>query len=308
VWVGVELLMMCIKLPYTYLMMYMLVPQYLIKRQYMIFGFWAVLGMCIGGLTIWYMYYFYLLDYFGHAKPKTFWSPSIVYKGLDLLYIATLPTVFKMYQYFLQKEQQAQQIQEQKLQAELELLKHQLHPHFLFNTLNNLYGMILTNDKNASEVVLHLSNLMSYMLYECNAPTIALEKEIAHLKNYIELEKIRYGSRLHVSFECGGTLHDKHIAPLLLIGFIENAFKHGANTQLDNAWIRVNLWVEGNTLDFSVENNLPADSPTEMPQTKGGIGLSNIRKRLELVYPKRHNLQIIAKETYFIRLKLELVC
>ncbi len=304
-WVGVELVIMCIKIPVAYFIMYVLVPKFLIRRRYFLF-FLGVLGVAtVGGFAIWTNYYYFVIEFWGHTRPASFWTLSIVYKTLDLMYIAAIPSIFKLYQFFAQQEKQKQQVTEQKLHAELELLKHQLHPHFLFNTLNNLYGMILSQHPKAAEVVLHLSNLMSYMLYECNSPLIGLEKEIEQMKNYIQLEKIRYGNRLQVSFECGGDLEGKEIAPLLLMGFIENAFKHGVGSQIEQSWIRVNLWVRGSEMDFTVENSFPEEKG-ETTIGKSGIGLRNIQKRLELLYPEKHHLKIEKNETYWVRLKINL--
>lgn len=303
-WLGAELIFMLTRLPFIYLLMYVLVPHYLIRQHYLTFIFWALAGSVTSGMLVWVHYYWWLLDLQGHSN-QFFWRSAVVYRILDVVYISAFPVVFKMYQFFLQQEQQKQQVTQQKLQAELELLKHQLHPHFLFNTLNNLYGMILSQHPKAAEVVLHLSNLMSYMLYECNIPKIDLEKEIEQLKNYIQLEKIRYGARLQVSFECGGDLRGKQIAPLLLIGFIENAFKHGVSNQIDESWIRINLWVKDQEIDFGVENSFPKEKG-EASLAKSGIGLQNIQKRLALLYPERHNLKITQKDTYWVHLKLGL--
>ncbi len=307
-WIKVELIIMLIKLPYTYLMLYFLVPQYLIKRKYYQFFFFALLATAAGGTIVWSLHYYYLLDFSHFKKPESFFSPAFFYKALDLVYIATFPIILKLQQFYQQQEKQNREIIEQKLNAELELLKNQLQPHFLFNTLNNLYAMVLTNDKNAGKAVLHLSSMMSYMLYECNGNAIALEKEIEHLKNYIELEKIRYGKRVKVSFEYGGDIETKDIAPLLLFGFVENAFKHGVGEKIDEAWIRINCWVKNGTLDFLVENSVNRDEydSKEGIKINAGIGLQNIKKRLSLIYPQKHELKIKSTETYQVHLKLNL--
>ena len=156
---------------------------------------------------------------------------------------------------------------EQKLGAELKVLKNQLHPHFLFNTLNNLYSMVLTQHPRASEVVVRLSDIMSYMLYDCERRLIDLEKEIENLKNYIELEKIRYGKRLDISFETGGKIAGKSIPPLLLLPFLENAFKHGVGKNERASWVRINLWVNDEELTYLVENSLP-DVPSSEARLK----------------------------------------
>ena len=306
-WVKVELVIMLVKLPYTYTMMYVLVPRFLIRQRYLIFFCWAMVITLLGGELIVLIYNYYV-------GPVLFYKPinldfsGFFYKTIDLVYISTFPVIYKLHQFFVQQEKQNQQIVEQKLQAELELLKNQLQPHFLFNTLNNLYGLVLTNDKNAGRAVLHLSSMMSYMLYECNAKSIALQKEVAHLKNYIELEKIRYGDRLQVSFESGGEINETWIEPLLLSGFVENAFKHGPGNNLQPSWIRINLWVQNGELDYLVENSMHApESGTEEPAQASGIGLDNIKKRLLLIYPGRHHLKIEDNaETFLIHLKLRI--
>lgn len=307
-WVFLELKSMLIKLPYTYIMIYFIVPKLLIKRRYIEFFFWALMATMIGGIIIW-GYLFYSFPSIGiYKKPDNFISSSLFYKSLDLLYVATFPIIFKLQQFYQQQEKQNREIIEQKLNAELELLKNQLQPHFLFNTLNNLYAMVLTKDENAGKAVLYLSNMISYMLYECNRNTIALESEIDHLKNYIELEKIRYGKRLNISFEYAGDINAKSIAPLLLFGFVENAFKHGVGKNIDNAWIRINCWVSNDTLDFLIENSLiNGDEEQEDINTKGGIGLQNIKKRLALIYPNNYQLKIECKDTFMVHLKLNIL-
>jgi two-component system, LytTR family, sensor kinase len=307
-WLKVELIIMGVKLPYTYLMMYFLVPQYLIRRKYYHFFAFAILATAAGGTVVWSLHYYYLLDFSHFIKPENFFSPPFFYKALDLVYVAAFPVILKLQQFYQEQEKQNREVIEQKLNAELELLKNQLQPHFLFNTLNNLYAMVLTNDKNAGKAVLHLSSMMSYMLYECNGNAIALEKEIEHLKNYIELEKIRYGKRVTISFECGGDIESKNIAPLLLFGFVENAFKHGVGKNIEEAWIRINCWVKNNTLDFLVENSVAGDEYDDKEGIKVncGIGLQNIKKRLILVYPQLHELKITNGDTYQAHLKLNL--
>lgn len=205
----------------------------------------------------------------------------------------------------LVKQQEAfGQVQREKLGAELQLLKSQLHPHFLFNTLNNLYALTLKNSPRSPEIVLKLSSLLRYMLYECNAEEVPLEKEIHFLKHYIELEQLRYGDRLDVSLQISGDYTSKNIAPLLLIPFLENSFKHGTSTQLDQAWISLDLYVQDDQLFFKLINSRDAE---EMPPGMGGIGLQNVRKRLDLLYPHTHELRCVETEdTFLIILNLAL--
>lgn len=195
--------------------------------------------------------------------------------------------------------------QKEKLAAELEALKAQVHPHFLFNTLNNLYALTRRQAPEAPGVVLRLSNLLSYVLYECNAPEVPLNQEIQFLKNYVALEQLRYGDRLDVSLNFTGDIHGRKIAPLLLIPFLENAFKHGTSEQLDQAWISLNLAVDGPALTFQLLNSRDPDG--DETHLLGGIGLQNVRKRLDLLYPDRHDLRVQAEaDTFMVTMRLEL--
>ena len=304
-WLHIELIMMSVKLPFTYFMIYFLVPRFLLHKKYVQFILFALLATLAGGTIIYSIYYFFLPGITEFTHSIRFFGAGFFYKTIDLVYVSSFPIIYKMNQHYLRQEKQTREISEQKLQAEIELLKHQLHPHFLFNTLNNLYGIILTGQEHAADIVLRLSHMMRYMLYECNSPYILLENEITQLQNYITLEKLRYGKRLSISFEVSGDYPDKLIPPLLLIGFVENACKHGAGEHIAASWIRINIWVSDNTLDFMVENNLKEKEKENDISTHSGIGLTNIKKRLDLMYPGRHQLKIESKDTYLINLRLK---
>ena len=164
--------------------------------------------------------------------------------------------------------------------------------------------MILTKEEQAADVVIRLSNMMSYMLYECERDRIVLDKEIQNLNNYIELEKIRYGKRLDISFETGGVTNNQVIAPLLFMPFIENAFKHGVEKSRGNTHIHIKINTEGNQLRFSIENSYQK-TETEHGQ---GIGLDNLKSRLQYLYPNRHELIIEQDESIFkVQLNLKII-
>ena len=219
--------------------------------------------------------------------------------------IAGFATATKLGKYYYLKQQSLMQTEKEKLTAELQLLKAQVHPHFLFNTLNNLYALTLRKSDGAPEMVLKLSGLLSYMLYECNATEVPLEKEIRMLENYVDLEKLRYGSRLDVSLNFTGDIRGKTITPLLLIPFVENAFKHGSSEQLEQAWISLDLAVEGNRMSFKLVNS--KDASANPSGGAGGIGLANVRKRLELIHANNYELKITPQEeTFLVYLSLEL--
>lgn len=196
-----------------------------------------------------------------------------------------------------------EKLEKGKLRAELELLKSQLHPHFMFNTLNSIYSMALHNSPQTAEAIHKLSNLMRYMTVECNMPAISLEQEIHIIKTYIELEKGRLGDRLDHSMNINGQLSGHTIAPLLLLPFVENSFKHGAYTMEQQAWVSLDIALKEDHLSFKLING--KNHSSNPPQS--GIGLSNVKKRLSLLYPQAHDLRISEDEdSYVVTLSLNL--
>lgn len=206
------------------------------------------------------------------------------------------------------KDRLTTQLTEEKRDAELQFLRAQIHPHFLFNTLNNLYGLALKKSPHTPDSILKLSGLLDFILYECNAEKIPLRKEIELIRHYIELERLRFGERLALTFEPDIRHDDLLIAPLLLLPFVENAFKHGAaNSAGDIVFVKIDLQVEGKTLHFQVENS-KSNRPNNGPENgHKGIGLRNVEKRLALLYPDRYELEKVeGEEVFLIALKLNL--
>lgn len=173
--------------------------------------------------------------------------------------------------------------------------------------MNNLYALTLNKSPQAPCVVLGLSDLLRYMLYECNTDTVSLKKEVLMLQQYIGLEKIRYEDRLDLNFNIIGELDDKQIAPLMLLPLVENAFKHGTSEKVGQAWINIILEVSGNKLKFKISNSKAEVIDSDADKHYGHIGLQNIRKRLELIYPASHQLKVIDDDDVFLAvLELEL--
>jgi len=179
---------------------------------------------------------------------------------------------------------------------ELQYLKKQIHPHFLFNTLNTIYGFALKQSKATPDIILKLSNLLDYILYQVNKPIVPLKEEVLHIEEYIELEKIRFQDTLKVSFSAVNILEEKKIAPMLLIPFVENAFKHG-NLKDGYLKIAVDINLINDELHFSIKNTVKQDLKIDK---NTGIGLENIKKRLHLIYPDRHELNIETKGEWFV--------
>lgn len=186
-------------------------------------------------------------------------------------------------------------------EQELHYLKHQIHPHFLFNTLNTIYGFALKQSLQTPEIILKLSNLLDYILYQVNKPTVSLKEEVLHIKEYIELEKIRFQDTLKVDFTSNEIDESIQIAPMLLIPFVENAFKHGSilNGFLD---IQININVGESQLDFLVSNTILKG---KTQKSRSGIGIENIQKRLELNYSNNFKLvNKIEENRYIIKLSI----
>lgn len=202
---------------------------------------------------------------------------------------------------WIRNEKQRQQLKQEMLQAELNFLKAQVNPHFLFNVLNMAYASAAGNgDERTAGIVEKLANLMRYMLYESNVDSIELTREIEYMESFIELQKMRLSAEIEaaikfcVTDECSGV----RIAPLLLIPFVENAFKHGIRLDKPSD-ILIRLHVEAGVLSFRVENSV-ASAQHHLARKVGGVGLENVRKRLKLLYPSKHELQTVQKEDKFI--------
>lgn len=292
-----------IALPF-YFIAYFLVPRLLWKGQKTLFGFscFAVFILVLFIRLKWTHWYWYLQ--LGH----TFDIPlSKVSKNLFRDYaVIGFAVALKIIRDWDRKDRLAIQLQEEKRDAELQFLRAQIHPHFLFNTLNNLYGLALKNSPNTPDSILRLSGLLDFILYECNTDQIPLNKEITLIQHYIELERLRFGDRLDITFNYENPPGETRLAPLLLLPFVENAFKHGASASNGAVYIKIDLRVAANELWFQVENSKSGNGKQEANGSKG-IGLRNVEKRLHLLYPNRHNLNKIENtEVFLISLELQL--
>lgn len=202
-------------------------------------------------------------------------------------------------------ENKKKQLENEKLVAELNYLKAQINPHFLFNTLHNLNYLVYSGSKNATEVIIKLSNIMRYMIYDANKERVALKKEIEYMNDYIHLESIRLNQKFHLDFMVTGGVDQIEIAPLVMLTFLENAFKHGVSDQEENCWIKVNLRTNENAIDYEVSNKILKSTASR--NLKSGFGLENVKKRLELSYPNQYALNIREEDSvYNVHLTLKL--
>ncbi len=294
---------------YFYTLSYFIVPKYLYTRKYFQLAVNLVILALLCAIVYRLIEVLFADPYFLREMRKI--NPSAKWKKLDGSFLQQLTNP----EYFIHALEQSNSVvwiglvikfvqmwHERKqvaLQSELNFLKSQIHPHFLFNTLNNLYALTLKQSAKAPEVVLGLSDILRYMLYECDSDYVPLRRDIAIIKNYLTLERLRYGDRLDLNFNQNGSITDQVIAPLLMIPLIENAFKHGASEMMEEAWINIDLDVDVDRLKLKVSNGCPEQDP-DTSSSCGNIGLTNLRKRLELLYPQRHTLTVYEEEDLYL--------
>lgn len=256
---------------------------------------WVIAGVAIN--------YYYRVYVHIPAQEAMHFSISTISRGgwqlgsyMLLIAHGTNVAILKLFKYWFKKQQEWMQAEKEKVTVELQLLKAQVHPHFLFNTLNNIYSFSLENSPKTPGLILKLSSLLSYMLYDCKAEEVLLEKEVETMKNYIDLEKERYGNKIEISWNIEGDIKDKYIVPLLLLPFLENAFKHGTSEQLEKPWLGVDMSVKKDVLRCKIAN-----SKNEfVPSSKNGIGIQNVKKRLEFLYPGKHELKMNDEGNFFV--------
>lgn len=293
----------------TYLNLYVLMPLFYYPQKYIQYAMGMVVLILIGGLLPRFFAYAIWVPWDKIHDPamfkmeKTdFWIPVRIFKNAagnaPVLFIAML---IKLMRNAYQQEKNMREMEKEKFNAEMGLLKAQINPHFFFNTLNTLYALTLKGSEQASKVVLRLSDLMHYMLYEASENKVLLQDEIKHLESYIGIEQMRFADRLELSFQYSGDIAGKMIAPLLLLPFVENAFKHSLAES--DGWITINLKVTGKRLYLKVENSY---QPLPKPDNYG-LGLKNVKRRLELTYPDHHELVLNQNNGIFeADLKLDL--
>ena len=290
----------------TYFLLYYLLPNYFLKKR----NPFIIACVLVGVVPI----YVFAAATFKHITPLynslagLSDSPPVFRIHLLLSvairdHLTTVPIVagfaimLKLMKRWWLKQKETEQLAGEKIKAELQLLKAQIHPHFLFNTLNNIYFFTLSGSPKAPEMIKKLSGLLHFILNECNSSLVPLEKEIKMIQDYVALEKIRYGEQMNLAIEMPQNYQDKMIAPLLLIPFVENSFKHGASKMLTQPYVKLRIAIENNILYFFIMNSIPQDA--EPVSSKGNIGLKNVKKRLHLLYPSAHELKIVSESGCF---------
>lgn len=279
----------------AYVMMYVCLPLYL-RRKYVELAtiFVATFFACAFSA---HAFIFFFSSYYA-PDVKLFSVSKLVVRGFYLFANAAIATIIKLTKMWYES-------QNVRLESELKMLKDQVNPHFMFNTLNNLYGLIDRNPRHAQEMVLGLSRILHYMLHESNHEFVSVRKEMNCVRDYIELEKIRYPGNLSISINQQKQTGCLGIVPMVIFPFVENSFKHGASETIDTAWINIDCSIYKGEFVFKIEN-ARSSAPPDLAKP-GGIGLNNVRRRLELIYGDHHSLQIIdGHDTFLVILKISL--
>lgn len=301
----------CMALPLSFIVAWTTV-HVLIKRYYLkgkIGQFWLLqITLSLSLLLIRRHFNYYVI--YPRFAPFALEVPlyslgKMIVEIVNLYLITGVYALFYFVKSWYEEKQRAQNLLQEKTLAELELLKSQVQPHFIFNALNNIYATALKTSPDTAKLVAHLSSFLNYNLYEARQDFVSLSSEIAYLRHYIELQKNRYGSKLDASVNIYDDLTDLYIAPLLLLPLIENSFKHGIASSIGEGWIRVDVTRQPGHFSVKIENSLDEQSGTPHQQP-GGLGIKNVEKRLNLLYPDAHELKIAAEpHAYLVILKIK---
>jgi len=230
---------------------------------------------------------------------------KLIVELVNLYLITGVYALFYFVRSWYEERQKAQSLLQEKTVAELELLKSQVQPHFIFNALNNIYSVALKTSPDTARLVSHLSSFLNYNLYESKQSLVPLTAEISYIKHYIELQKNRYGNKLDASINIYDEINDLYIAPLLLLPLVENSIKHGIANSIDQGWIRVDVSKQPDHFSIKIENSVEETARQENGNN-GGLGIKNVHKRLQLLYPDAHEFKIVEEpHSYLVVLKIK---
>lgn len=285
----------------AFIINYLLLPRFYYQKKYA--SFFITLALVIAGIIC---IEEFILEkiYFPDTRGKYF--HGVFYSILDVMPIITILCGFKFAWDASKKQHEVDNLRASVKDSELQFLKSQINPHFLFNNLNNLYSYAIDNSPKTPSIILELSSVLRYMLYDCKEDFVPLTKEVEHLKNFTQLSELQIEDRGQVTFKTENIGSEHQIAPLILMVFIENAFKHSTASQSEDIEIAIAIKVsEGGKLHFSCHNSFRPVTNTD--DLSHGIGLLNVKKRLEIIYPEAHELTIKETDSHFsVQLEIQL--
>jgi sensor histidine kinase YesM len=292
-------------MPGIYVNLSILIPRFLSPKRYFLYGILlaativATAGFNLLFFDKWVSYI--LPEYYFISYYEFF---DIIKFVVTFIGITSLLKLSKGWFELSEAKNRLSQLQKEKAETELKALKGQINPHFLFNSLNSIYSLALNHSEKTPEIVLKLSDIMRYIIYEASVDRVALTKEIKYLENYIELQKLRTDNRATITFEITGDPENIRIAPLLFFPLIENSFKHGIKGATSQSFVHIDLQMTEDDITLTVENNKGITDDVEKKEYKG-IGLANVKKRLEMIYPGNHRLKITdGEETFKVELTI----
>lgn len=302
-----ELLVKCLLYPVInislfYLNFLIYIPKLLDKKRYWAYTLFIIVTIIVyslGKYGVGLLYKDIVLTHMNKPIPFTSYFSATLLTSVVFVFLSA---ILKFTIDWFLNERIQHDLENQRLSAELAFLKSQINPHFLFNSLNSIYSLAYQRSETTPEAILKLSEIMRYMLYECNDNKVDLNKELQYLHNYIDLQKIRFGNKAFIDFKVIGAVTDQQIVPLLLIAFIENAFKHGVANDVTSP-IKLLINLDERNLHFYIQNK----KHTHNRDAMGGIGLNNVQRRLNLLYPEKHTLKIRDEaDTYTCELSITL--
>ena len=291
----------------VYLNLLVLIPLFLKKNRYLFYGL-LLLAVIAGTAGFNLLTFNKLIDYIlpGYYFISYYEFDDILIFVIVYIGLTTLLKLSKSWFLLMEADHRLMRVEKEKIQNELVALRSQINPHFLFNSLNSIYSLALHQSARTPAVILKISDLMRYMLYEANEDKVPLKNELQFLENYFELQKLRSDDRAEITLNITGEIKKQQIAPLLFLPFIENSFKHGVKGDPEGGFTKVNINVSGEEMQMDVINNKGQIDKVEKGDFQG-IGIQNARRRLELLYPGRHILSINDLNTAFeVKLKLEM--
>ena len=294
--IGASLINLIVAIITVYTFNYHLIPNILLKnkkRKFFAFAFVTIVMFFYIQLLLTLLLVVKQLSDGYHLFPEML---DIVMLFFNLFFVVFIAIAIKFYKRWNEKDFQEQKVQKEKVEAELQMLKTQINPHFLFNTLNSIYVLAMKQSEQTANTVMKLSDILDYILYRIDTPKIAISNEIKIIENYIELEKIRFSNRIDINFTTDLKSQGIQIPPMLIIPFIENAFKHGVAKSIEKSWIKISLKETDGALNILVANS---KTQSKVEDKTGGIGLMNVKKRLSLLYKEKYELNIFEEQMQY---------
>lgn len=292
----------------TYFAIYFLIPNFLLKRKYFLYFLFLIISTIIASAITRLINYYYVIPHFSPnydlSKYPVF-NFGFLIQTYNIYPVVILASAIKLLKSLFEERYKRMELEIQNQSSELALLRNQINPHFLFNTLNNIHTLITKDSNKAGDALLRLSEIMRYMLYETSVDLVPMEKEVEYIQSYIDLQKLRLTHPHNINLTLEGNMKGHLIAPMIFIPFIENTFKHfDKNNKTDP--ILISLQYNNGKINFISSNPIKKKHEETLDKI-GGIGLKNVKRRLELIYPNKYNLDISKNNSiYSVKLTINL--